>query len=375
MAEFIVRFDAETVLFLQRLGEWLYPVMMFFTIIGSGAGGVLISAYLIWSGKRELGLRLGLIAMLALSLNGILKLFIRQPRPYWTDPRIRGLTHESGFGMPSGHAMQASPFWGYLSHRHRRLRTLVLSLGMILFIGLSRIYLGVHAPSQVVAGWLAGGVVLALFVRLEKPAARAFSTIPTVPAVFLLFAFTAVQIGAAYLALGLNPGFVLPAGWSENAFVFSEQPLDPLSAAATIQSASLFFGLAAGALLFHRDTGGPETLSANETPGNGTAPGSGRETVPHDTAKAAYDAEPGLPDRYGPITMLLRVLTGLAGAGAVFGAFFAAGYAVRNVPVLRETALFLQYALTGGWISLGAPAVFERFGTLSGTRGDRDRGR
>lgn len=354
MAEFIVRFDAETILIFQGLGEWLYPVMMFFTIVGSGAGGVLIAAYLIWSGRRELGLRLGLIAMLALSFNGILKLFIREPRPYWTDPRIRGLTHEGGFGMPSGHAMQASPFWGYLSHRLRRLRTLVFSLGMIFFIGLSRIYLGVHAPSQVVAGWLAGGVVLALFVRLEKPAARAVSSMPSGMAALGLFVFSLVQIGAAFLALELNSGFELPAVWGENALVFSEKPLSPLSAATTIQSAAMFFGLAAGTLASGRGFVGPAAPAGKAVPAENDEEGVRR------------------PDRYRFVTVALRVLVGLAGAGAVFGMLFAAGLAVRNVAVLRETVLFLQYALTGGWITLGAPAVFGRFTVLSGTRRHRE---
>lgn len=101
----------------------------------------------------------------AAAANFILKLLFHRVRPaLWPS-----LVHESSYSFPSGHAMVSSALilsiiaitW------HSRARWLATSLGalLILFIGLSRLYLGVHYPTDVVAGWCAASAWVYIVCR------------------------------------------------------------------------------------------------------------------------------------------------------------------------------------------------------------------
>jgi membrane-associated phospholipid phosphatase len=94
------------------------------------------------------------------ALNMGLKAAFERPRPHFSDP----LATAGGFSFPSGHAMVSLTVYGALafviatSVKSRRARVLVFvsALGLVLAIGLSRVYLGVHYPSDVLAGYSAG---------------------------------------------------------------------------------------------------------------------------------------------------------------------------------------------------------------------------
>jgi len=93
------------------------------------------------------------------------------------------VTHATGYSFPSGHALGSFCFYGVaaglscarIQARGLRIVLYMASVALILAIGLSRIYLGVHYPSDVIAGYLAGGVwvssllVVARGRRLFKP--------------------------------------------------------------------------------------------------------------------------------------------------------------------------------------------------------------
>jgi undecaprenyl-diphosphatase len=100
-------------------------------------------------------------------MNLLLKFIFHRSRPFG----LR-LVEATGYSFPSGHAMISLAFYGIIgyllwnnlkSKRARYLSVTLLSL-MVLIIGLSRIYLGVHYPSDVVAGFAAGGVMLILSI-------------------------------------------------------------------------------------------------------------------------------------------------------------------------------------------------------------------
>ncbi|MGF6950693.1 membrane-associated phospholipid phosphatase [Neobacillus sp. B4I6] len=93
-------------------------------------------------------------------LNGILKQFFQRVRP-----DFHRLIDIEGYSFPSGHAMNAFTVYGILSFllwRHIPSRfgrgvLISVSIIMILAIGISRIYLGVHYPSDIIGGYFASG--------------------------------------------------------------------------------------------------------------------------------------------------------------------------------------------------------------------------
>jgi undecaprenyl-diphosphatase len=105
----------------------------------------------------------------------LIKLVVHRQRPIFTDP-IQVL---SDFSFPSGHAFLAVTFYGLMAYLVvRRMRSLaarvlviVLALAIILLVGLTRIYLGVHFLSDVLGGYL-GGLAWLIFTIIGVEAAR-----------------------------------------------------------------------------------------------------------------------------------------------------------------------------------------------------------
>jgi hypothetical protein len=70
---------------------------------------------------------------------------------------------EDGYGLPSGHAQFVVVFWGVVAGWVRKPWFWFLSVALMAAIGFSRIYLGVHFPSDVIAGWALGAATLWVF--------------------------------------------------------------------------------------------------------------------------------------------------------------------------------------------------------------------
>lgn len=114
-----------------------------------------------WCIDKRRGLRLGVLVFLSAALNSRLKLAFAQPRPYDLDPSV-GLAKERTFGLPSGHAQVSAVFAGAAAPLFRAPWGLVLALAFPALVGLSRIYLGVHFPTDVFAGWAVGAAIVVL---------------------------------------------------------------------------------------------------------------------------------------------------------------------------------------------------------------------
>jgi undecaprenyl-diphosphatase len=101
----------------------------------------------------------------------VVKLVVHRPRPPLEDARIV----QGDFSFPSGHSTLSATFYGTVAYlltpaiRRDSLKVLVwVAAGLLIVaIGVSRVYLGVHYPSDVLAGWVAGGLWVALVVVAE----------------------------------------------------------------------------------------------------------------------------------------------------------------------------------------------------------------
>jgi len=169
----IARFDDSIASFVQGLeSPALTNLMKFFTFIGGGYPVVIVTAvvfvllYYTLRHRNELVLFVWVVMGSAL-LNEALKLVFHRARPI-----LHRIVEANGFSFPSGHSMAAFSLYGilaYLLWRHistsfGRFALIVFSTAMILLIGISRIYLGVHYPSDVLGGFLASGSWLAAWI-------------------------------------------------------------------------------------------------------------------------------------------------------------------------------------------------------------------
>ncbi|WP_234032647.1 phosphatase PAP2 family protein [Paenibacillus faecalis] len=150
-------------------------IAMGLTFIGSKGPIIIICIFIcallyVFSLKREITFFLTVILGSAL-LNILLKTLFRRNRP-----DVKRLVEAIGYSFPSGHAMAAFSLYGiliYLLWKHVKtlsLKALIFIVfgAMILGIGLSRIYLGVHYPSDVLGGFFASCSWLMLSIGIYE---------------------------------------------------------------------------------------------------------------------------------------------------------------------------------------------------------------
>ncbi|MBB6669237.1 phosphatase PAP2 family protein [Cohnella nanjingensis] len=170
-------FDDAVIRFWQGMeSPGLTAAMKAFSAIGYGVPVTVISIvsmlflYFVLRHRRELLLFVFAVAGSGL-LNTILKATFHRERP-----TLHRLVEEHGFSFPSGHAMGAFSLYGilaYLLWRHipvvwGRVLLIAASAFLILAIGVSRIYLGVHYPSDILGGYLATGCWLCAIIGVYQ---------------------------------------------------------------------------------------------------------------------------------------------------------------------------------------------------------------
>lgn len=152
---------------------WLTPVMESFSALATPVSLVvlLLAVAAFAPGKRP-GMCCAVNLVLVVVINQVLKFIIQRPRP----DGFR-LATAGGFSFPSGHSMVAMAFFGLLAwlvwkyEADRRLRRLYATgfALVIVMIGVSRIYLGVHYASDVLGGFCLSMAWLAVYTRVAVP--------------------------------------------------------------------------------------------------------------------------------------------------------------------------------------------------------------
>lgn len=134
------------------------------------AVGVVVAG--VAAGRSRLGIVGAVTIGLASLANTGLKRYVARERPDLLEP----IVVEHGFSFPSGHSALSAVAFGMVallvlrSGLDGRARAALVSLMMVIvfLVGLSRIYLGVHYPSDVLAGWAAGGAVVGIVAWLTQ---------------------------------------------------------------------------------------------------------------------------------------------------------------------------------------------------------------
>ena len=152
----------------------IYPKMTFFVKVITSFGGataLILFALIIMllSKEKKYGLFAGMNLLIVFLLNLLLKTIFSRPRPIDIN-----LIEESGYSFPSGHAMISTAFYGFLIYliwqtkfnkKIKWLYTVLLSI-LILLICITRVYLGVHYASDVLAGFFIAITYLIIFISI-----------------------------------------------------------------------------------------------------------------------------------------------------------------------------------------------------------------
>jgi len=166
------RFDHKMTLAIQSLPDSLQPFMAGLSFLGDPlvVSGIGISGFIsaIIRGQHQVQ-QAFIYAAIAFGLCTLLKLVLRRSRPHNLDIRTLGFR---SYSFPSGHAFGTVIFYGLFSYldfkylvRPSNILIATVVWASIILVGVSRVYLKLHYPSDVAAGWLVG--LISLFIVIQ----------------------------------------------------------------------------------------------------------------------------------------------------------------------------------------------------------------
>ena len=150
------------------ISDFATPIAKFITNLGGAIFLIGLTALLIILTKnKKIGQSILVNLAIVTGLNQLLKRILQRPRP--TEFRI---VEETGYSFPSGHSMVSMAFYGYLiyliykyvENKYIKWSLICLLSCLVILIGTSRIYLGVHYTSDVLGGFLISISYLVIYI-------------------------------------------------------------------------------------------------------------------------------------------------------------------------------------------------------------------
>ena len=158
----------EILMFFQSIrSQLLNAIFLLFTVSTELPVIIVISAAMYWCFNKRIGQRL-LFSLIGNFVTNIgIKDFVKAARPIGI-PGLESLrvSTATGYSFPSGHTQSATSFWSTLILLIKRPWIYIVGIIMIIGVGISRLYLGVHWPVDVIFGWIFGILLSIVFVKI-----------------------------------------------------------------------------------------------------------------------------------------------------------------------------------------------------------------
>jgi membrane-associated phospholipid phosphatase len=175
-------------------------------------------AVVYWCLDKRLGMKLALAFVLSAAINTTLKAIFLRPRPIG-HPKVRSIytSTAGGWSFPSGHAQGSMVFWRSLYMAQRKMVWAVTGAVIVSLVGLSRVYLGVHWPSDILGGFLTGWLValVADWIGRTFPTRKLMTAILIFAGLIHIYFFLAPEPGGQITGIlaGALVGIVLERRW------------------------------------------------------------------------------------------------------------------------------------------------------------------
>ncbi|MBQ6425567.1 MAG: phosphatase PAP2 family protein [Clostridia bacterium] len=247
--------EASLIVFLQsHMDAFATAAASFLSMLGEEYLLVPVMGFLYWCYDKELGKTVGINLVTAFSWNAMLKNCFFRRRPYFDDPRIKCLKVvdpdapaddivAQGWSFPSGHSTNSAAVYSTLPFCRRRSFALrIIGIVIPLLVGVSRFCLGVHYPTDVLAGWLLGILTIAVvsFLRAKIRNSLVLYAVLFLSAVPGLFYCTTSDY---YTAFGLMTGALCGFYFEEKVVHFRNTRSAVRSVLRLLAGVVLFLGL------------------------------------------------------------------------------------------------------------------------------------
>ena len=148
----------------------LNEFMLLITRLGEETAFLVAALIVFWCVDKHKGYYLMTVGFIGTMANHFLKLLFRVPRPWVLDPDFTILEQAreaaTGYSFPSGHSQSSVGTFGAIAYTARNKWVKIISVAICVLVPLSRMYIGVHTPSDVLVG---AGMALFMVGLLKKP--------------------------------------------------------------------------------------------------------------------------------------------------------------------------------------------------------------
>jgi len=209
----IYQFGISLIQSLQTLSPALDSFMKIVSFIGTPEFFLVLVPFIYWTIDRHIGIRSLLVLLYFDSITVPLKILFHQPRPFWIGG-VKQLSIEGTYGIPSGHSGRTLAVSGYLATRIKKNWFWTVAIIYVLLMGISRLYLGMHFPQDVLGGWIIGILVIWAVTKWDD-AVRKWLADKSLSTQIMIGFLTAMGI----LLIGFTVRFIVsgtpdPAEWS-----------------------------------------------------------------------------------------------------------------------------------------------------------------
>ncbi|MCR5806996.1 MAG: phosphatase PAP2 family protein [Oscillospiraceae bacterium] len=244
------------------LMEWLqsfeHPVVTalwtFFTMFGETAAVVAFFGIFYWGFNKELGKKIGFALFSALCMCEMIKSMVLRRRPYMDNDTIKCIrpahsdgdmydVASQGYSCPSAHSAMSSAFYGSIGFSFTNKIIKAIGFALPVMVALSRLYLGVHYPTDVLGGLVTGFLFISVTGLLGKKVEKEWIRYAVIAGIMLIpmlisreKEFTMIW----FITVGLFGGFVF-----ESKYVKFEDAKKPAVALLRFAGGLISFGLPA----------------------------------------------------------------------------------------------------------------------------------
>ena len=142
---------------------------IYVTLLGEEYFYIFVLGFCYWCVQKDVVRDFVMILTFSSVLNSALKEIVNSPRPFLVE-QVRALRTETAHGMsfPSGHTQTVASFYGALAYKYKRISLWALAIVVTLLVGLSRVYLGVHWPRDVIGGIAVAVVSIIIITKMIR---------------------------------------------------------------------------------------------------------------------------------------------------------------------------------------------------------------
>ena len=219
---FYFDFEVAVLEFLQKIfGESAVNIVSLFSAFGEEIVLILIMGFFYWGCDKKLGRYIAKCILLGIVINPMIKNIFLRRRPYFDNPQIKCLRPldksadlydiaAQGYSFPSAHSANGVTAYGAIAKYKKNKIFTAIAVIVPLLVGLSRMTVGVHYPTDVAFGWLMGLAIVLIVDIAEKKIPEEKKWIADI----ILFAVCCVgffycKTDDYYTCVGLFGGFLL----------------------------------------------------------------------------------------------------------------------------------------------------------------------